>query len=223
MARYNPFKPGSIVNTSMFAGRGSEILTLEQVLYQTKNGNPGHFLIHGERGIGKSSLLYYTQCIAKGMIPSLSCGAFKFLTVNIELDPSNTYLEIIRKVGAELQRVVAAHDGAKELFMTAWDFLSRWEINVVGVGLKYAKGGDTVQAQELLDELTYTVERTIFDMGSEMDGILILIDEADKPQHKAHLGEFVKIFTERLSKRGCNRVSLGLAGLPVLLQSHFSF
>ena len=67
---------------------------------------------------------------------------------------------------------------------------------------------------------------TLAQLGSNVDGIPILIDEADKPSAGANLGEFVKIFTERLSKRGCNHVCLGLAGLselrPKLRQSHES-
>jgi len=70
------------------------------------------------------------------------------------------------------------------------------------------------------------VYQTLAQLGSNVDGILILIDEADKPSAGSNLGEFVKLFTERLTKRGCNHVFLGLAGLsellPKLRQSHES-
>jgi len=188
MPRYNPFRPGSIVTPGMFSGRVEEIVALERVLFQTKNGNPDHFLIHGERGIGKSSLLFYMQCIAGGEIESLHCGTFNFLVVHVELSTSNSYTEIIRKIGAELQRVVTAQHRAKEIFKTAWDFITRWEVTVGGVGVKYTKDKDATSPQDLLDELTYTLERTLSDMGNEKEGILILIDEADKPSHSANLG-----------------------------------
>jgi hypothetical protein len=35
----------------------------EQSLFQTKHGNPNHFIIEGERGIGKSSL-FLKACIS---------------------------------------------------------------------------------------------------------------------------------------------------------------
>lgn len=226
MPRFNPFRPGSIVTPGIFSGRLEELLALERVLFQTKNGNPEHFLIHGERGIGKSSLLFYTQCMAAGEIESVDCGTFNFLVVHVELSPSNTYADIVKKVGAELQRVVARQQKAKELFQTAWDFLSRWEVNVAGVGVKYSKDDKQDTPQDLLDELTHTLERTVSDMGDSKEGILILIDEADKPAGNANLGEFAKVFTERLTKRGAMRVALGLAGLPILIerlqQSHES-
>lgn len=197
----------------MFSGRYNELVSLEQALFQTKNGNPHHFLIHGERGIGKSSLLFYQQLVARGKIDSLDDKKFRFLTLSIELEPSNTYLDIIEKVGNELRREVAELQPATELAKTAWDFLTKWEV----MGVRYQERLKPPKPSELLDELTFTVNQTLDRLGSELDGILILIDEADKPPSSANLGEFVKVFTERLSKRGCNRVALGLAGISTVL------
>jgi hypothetical protein len=56
MTKYNPFRPGSVISPGMFTGRADEIRSIEQSLFQTKNGNPHHFIIEGERGVGKSSL-----------------------------------------------------------------------------------------------------------------------------------------------------------------------
>jgi len=66
--------------------------------------------------------------------------------------------------------------------------------------------------------LTHTIERTLASLGEAFDGVLILIDEADKPSDNANLGEFVKVFTERLTKRGCGKVALGLAGLSGVIE-----
>jgi hypothetical protein len=40
-----------------------------------------------------------------------------------------------------------------------------------------------------------------------------MIDEADKGCSSSQLGEFIKIFTEQLTRRKCERVCLGLAGI----------
>ncbi len=222
MPRFNPFRPGSIVTPGMFSGRAEELEALGRVLFQTKNDNPHHFLIHGERGIGKSSLLFYLQFVARGEIPTFDGGTFKFLVVNVELEPSTGYHDIIRKIGAELQRTVSSHLRVREMVKSAWDFLKRWEV----MGVKYAEGERGPAPHELIDDLTHTVERTVHETCPEFDGILILIDEADKPPATSNLGEFIKVFTERLTKRSCGRVSLGLAGLPAVLrklrQSHES-
>jgi hypothetical protein len=87
------------------------------------------------------------------------------------------------------------------------------------MGVKYAESRRETNPNELVDQLAYGVHETLRQFGAALDGILILIDEADKPPATANLGEFVKIFTERLTKRRCNHVCLGLAGLPELLQN----
>ena len=55
--KINPFNPNSPSGPGMFAGRLKEMQTIEQILFQTK-ANKGHgFLLLGQRGIGKTSLL----------------------------------------------------------------------------------------------------------------------------------------------------------------------
>ena len=59
--KINPFKPNYPVQPGMFIGRIKEVERLESQLFQTKAGQPTNFLITGERGIGKSSLLLYKK------------------------------------------------------------------------------------------------------------------------------------------------------------------
>lgn len=197
----------------MFSGRGHELLTIEQALFQTKEGNPNHFLIRGERGIGKSSLLLYVQLVANGGISPEPVN-FNFLTLSVELEPSNTYSDIVEKIGSELHKVVASKKPATELAKTGWQFLTRWEV----MGVKYSSEPKKLKPLQLLDDLVDAFDKTVSGLGTEMDGIILLLDEADKPAVDANLGQFLKLFTERLTKRGCHRVCIGLAGIPTLLQ-----
>lgn len=212
--RYNPFRPGNVVSPGMFAGRIKEVEALEQILFQAKHGNPQHFLVTGERGIGKSSLFYFLDLLARGEVTFRESDPFNFLVVSVELDVNTKYDELVKKVGCELQRVVASRQKIRELAKGAWDFLCRWEV----MGLKYQKESEREpDPHELLEELTFHIEQLSTECGGGLDGILVLLDEADKPPASAHLGEFLKLFTERLTKRGCNSVALGLAGLPSVL------
>ena len=213
--KFNPFRPSSIVPPGAFAGRYDELICLERILHQTKHGNPEHFIITGERGIGKSSLLFYLQCVADGSISTIDNRYFKFLVINIELDERISYASLITKIGAELRREVAKHDKLKEAAKSVWEFLSRWEV----LGVKYeASMRKDETTEQLLEELSFTIERTFTSIKDEKEGILILIDEADKPAAKAHLGAFSKLLTERLIKQRCNNVALGLAGLPKVFE-----
>jgi hypothetical protein len=134
MPRFNPFRPGGLVSPGMFCGRLDQFKGTERALLQTKNGNPNHFLIHGERGIGKSSLLYNWELVARGKFNPLEEGsAFNFLTISLELEPGNTYSDLIGKVGEGLRRAVALRQPAAEAIKATWDFLKRWEV----MGVKY--------------------------------------------------------------------------------------
>ncbi|MGC2445995.1 MAG: AAA family ATPase [Candidatus Sulfotelmatobacter sp.] len=198
----------------MFAGRYHEMLALEKALFQTKNGNPTHFLIDGERGIGKSSLLFNVEGVATGDFqPFEDPKTLNFVTVSICLDATHTYSDIVRCIGSELRRQIAAREHLKEFAKGAWEFLSKWEIG----GIRFRDGERTeTKETELAEELTFALASSVDRLKTEVDGVLILIDEADKPPASANLGSLIKLLTERLRLRRCDRVCIGLAGLTTL-------
>ena len=79
---------------------------------------------------------------------------------------------------------------------------------------KYAGETRDLEPHELLDDLASTIDVTLKATKSVLDGVVITIDEADKPPSTANLGEFCKLLTERLMKKGCDKVVLGVSGLP---------
>jgi hypothetical protein len=96
-----------------------------------------------------------------------------------------------------------------------WDFLSNWEI----LGVRYHKQDEAlVQPYEVLNELVSRFAQVIARTKDTFDGILILIDEADRPGVKASLGELIKLLTEKLTKRGCDRLVIGMTGQPGLIE-----
>jgi DNA polymerase III delta prime subunit len=213
MAKYNPFKPGSIVSPGMFVGRIEEVQQLTRILSQVKQGNPQHFLIHGERGIGKSSLLLYLRVLAEGKIESLDKDKFDFLTLEVELEPETTYAELIQRIATQLKKKVDDLQKLREFAKTVWEFITRWEV----LGVKYVGVTRDVQPHDMLDELTESFAKLAQSLKGELDGVLLLIDEADKPPYTTHLGEFVKLFSEKLTKRGASNISIGLSGISTVI------
>lgn len=84
--RFNPFRPNNIATEGLFQGRDEEITLIVKSLFLTKNENPLHFLIEGERGLGKSSLFLKVHQIAAGHENHQNELRFKFLVLNIELN-----------------------------------------------------------------------------------------------------------------------------------------
>lgn len=208
--KFNPFRPNNMVGPGMFVGRIDELDTIEQCLFQTQNANPQHFLIEGERGIGKSSLLFLTKHIANGTVPSrLINKVMKFLVVDVDLGSVETQLDIVQAIGRRLRTAIGERDGLKRTAARAWEFLLKWEV----MGVRYHPE-NTVATDDARDELVSTFLKLTTDARHELDGIFLIIDEADAPGESAKLGEFLKLFAERLARNDCNNVLLGLAGLP---------
>lgn len=196
----------------MFAGRLEEIESIEQALLQTREGNPQHFIIEGERGIGKSSLCLWVDYLAKGDTTYDGVHKLSFVVVNIELHDGMGYDDVVDAIIAELKRQIAVRQQLLEACKKAWELLSRFQVS----GLKYDRGTASVSGSRL-DELTEVLVNLIEESAGAIEGVLILIDEADRPPVEAHLGQLCKLLTERLSRRRCDKVCIGLSGLPDLL------
>jgi len=230
MTKINPFAPNSPVHSGMFVGRVSELERLERVLIQTKAGNPTSFMITGERGIGKSSLLNYIKDVAEGM-EGIAETMVSFLVIDTDVDRSTTQLGLARKLELGLDRALGKSEPARSFLRQSLGFLKRVEAAGVKLRSDEQKQSDEVLLEEFAYALADVVNRVCGPgeadlFGARFDGILVLIDEADNASPYLNLGSFFKLLTERLQRRGCSRIAVGLAGLPelrtVLAESHRS-
>lgn len=140
---------------------------------------------------------------------------FNFIVLDTELNTGTTYLELVHNLGVGLRTNLAKRVDLKTVAKNTWDFLSKWSI----LGVEYKTEEKNKSCAEAISELASTVCDFLKGVDNKIDGILILIDEADKANPSiANLGEFVKILTEKLTKAQCDRVCLILAGLPILIE-----
>jgi hypothetical protein len=228
MAKLNPFAPNSPIHAGMFVGRVPELLRLESCLVQTKAGSPSNFMLTGERGIGKSSLLNYIKSVAVGDL-GMQDAQVSFLAIDTDIDSSTTQLGLVEKIRLGLDKELGKTESGVAFLKQSWEFLKRVEAG----GFKLRASEQTASDERVLEEFAYSLaavaERVCSDgesstFGAHFDGILILVDEADNAAPELSLGSFFKLLTERLQRRGCNHVAFGIAGLPqlrnVLATSH---
>lgn len=102
MPRINPFEPNSPVNPGSFVGRLEEIRRLERSLVQTSAGRPVNFMITGERGIGKTSLLNYLKHMAEGRIEA-GDTTVSFLVIDTDVDQTTTQQGLVQKIELGIQ------------------------------------------------------------------------------------------------------------------------
>jgi hypothetical protein len=106
LSKINPFKPQSPAPIGMFAGRYDELVALEKGLHQTKNNNASNFLITGERGIGKSSLMMCLKHVSDGSIPSLKHGSFNFIRINVAISDRTNLVTLIKIIEKNITREI---------------------------------------------------------------------------------------------------------------------
>jgi hypothetical protein len=172
-------------------------------------------------------LLNYIKWVAEGHIP-IGRETVSFLVVDTDIDPTTTQLGLVRKIEIGLRRELGKSERARNYLTETWSFLKRFE--AAGVRLNpEAPDLDEATSEEFSHSLAATALR-ICDrqndslLSARYDGVLLLIDEADNGSRDLHLGSFLKLLLERLQRRGCEHVIVGLAGLPglrdVLIRSH---
>jgi hypothetical protein len=216
MSKINPFKPNSPVPTAMFAGRISEIEALENGLHHTKLGQPCNFLMTGDRGIGKSSLLLLLKATATGTIKTPKFGTFNFLTVNIPISDRMSIATLLKLVEVHITREVGKIESVKAFLASTWSFVQR--IKVMDSGISAAERDSEIEIQ--LDQFAYSLAETCNRIvnpergENKRDGILFLFDECDNASPDLRLGYFLKTVTEALQRQECNNVMFVVAGLP---------
>lgn len=198
----------------MFSGRAAQLRAVQEALVQTRAGRPKNFMLTGERGIGKTSLLQYFKWIAQGHI-DIDGEKMNFLVIDLDIDASTTVLGLVRRVNLALTRMLSKSEPARSFLSTGWDFLRR----VQAFGLSVRDGQET-DAEILHDEFAHSLAKTcdrvsaadaasVF--GARYDGLILLIDEADNAPKSLRLGAFLKLLIERVQRHGCERLMIGLS------------
>lgn len=220
----NPFDPSRPIDPARFIGRVEEIEELEAALSHAKSERPRHFLITGERGVGKTSFLDFIRLRAVE-------NEFNFEIIDFSVNKHTTRLDFARTLKAQLESVMAMHPTHRETFDRIWSFIRRFEIAGVSYNGEVGSENHRDLYQEVADALYEVVKRTcggqaVHGPHLSRDGVLILIDEVDQSSTDLDIGSFLKYLLERLNRKGCHKVVLGLAGLEestdVLLRSHAS-
>lgn len=222
--KINPFQPNSPVAPGMFAGRINEIKILEKGLQQTKYSKPVNFLITGERGIGKTSLLNYFKYLAEGSINSPDFEPFNFITISITISERTSLVALIRLIERSIKRQAGKVEKVRNFLNDTWEFIQR--IKIMDSGVERAQS--SVDPDLIIDELAYSLSNTCSRLISpekgedKKDGIIFIIDEADNASCELRIGYFFKVLSELLQQNNCKNIMFLLAGLPELTEKLYN-
>ena len=210
----------------MFIGRIFEINTLNKALNQTKNSNPTHLLFLGERGIGKTSFLNVAEFFARGEI-DIEEGKYNFLSVRLQLNEKMCLVDLAIALKKAIEREICKENAEIAWLKKTWNFLNKFEV----AGIAYKKDDPDKNDTQIVQDFIYSIIDTVKSLKNnkitkQKDGLVILLDEADKASKDLNLGSFLKNLSESLMSEGENNVLFIITGLPnlrdVLLESHES-
>lgn len=137
------------------------------------------------------------ELIASGRLKTTTGEAFNFLTVSIDLGGCATQLDIVRKIGRGLKASLATNETIQRVAKASWDWLTNWEV----LGVRFHKDEAELDPEEVSEELVQKLAQLCNAASSEIEGVFLLIDEADGPSSEAGLGALLKFASAHLQDR----------------------
>ena len=212
----DPFCPNvPLDDPSLFEGRTEEIKEIINALYQTYRLHPQYLMITGDRGIGKSSLLYQTKLLATGNNKladkfGLSIGKlnFDFVTIWHDSDHDQTLNDVVEGLLEELK-------GRIESIIENFTF----DIDLGGI-LKISKKEEKSHTiSNLVKVFCKHIKKASDKIAEEKkDGIIIFIDEMDRLPQDCGIASFMKLVVERINREGIKNVGFVCAGITGVVQ-----
>jgi hypothetical protein len=153
------------------------------------------------------------------------------------LDPSQTILDFAESLKTGLEHEVGKHSPELTWLKNIWGFFKTLDIKTPIGGVSIKDNHTQEGKAKIIDNLIYSLANTIrqltqgsttsdFGLSATKDGLVILIDEADKASSALDLGTFLKRLVETLSAERLNRMLVIVTGLPemksALIASHES-
>lgn len=213
----DPFFPNRPVNDPLrFSGREDQVEEVVDSLFQIANKNPKHTIITGDRGIGKSSLLFQTKLLATGdnrlatkLNIDIGQDKFDFITAWHDADKGQNIENVVYGLLEDLQNKLSKLLGK-----------FNFEFDIAGI-LKITQN----EAKEKsITDLVNLFCKQIEDANKEVikkgkNGILLFIDEIDRVSADSGVATFLKLTAEKLSREGLTNVGFMCAGITGAIQN----
>ena len=177
----NPFNPNSIVTPTLFAGRSQQVWNVLKKLSNVREGQHASFILHGERGIGKTAL-------AKLIRHTSSAKDSEFFNLNF----ATSYYSVEK--GQNLKTVMESslnnitdvlHDSSLKKLSDRLGGLfkdGKFSFGAFGMNVDIDKGRHEKTKQffkdQIVSSLTNIIQSSVAkNEDDKFDGILIAIDE----------------------------------------------
>lgn len=186
----SPFFPGRPVAPEFFVGRKDQIQLLKRAVRQAGAGSPQYLFITGERGIGKSSLVFLA-----GQLAEREDG---FISAQCQLGGADSIGETCRRMYQALLSQIPPVE--KNLFEKIHKVFEKYteKIDLFGIGVELKK--DTESRQSLAENflpLLFQIGHVIKEGGKK--GIFLAADDLNGIAGNTQFAHFLKSMVDQIA------------------------
>lgn len=219
----NPFNPNTTVPPLLFAGRAQQIAKILVKLERVKQGQSASFILHGERGIGKTALAKLVGFISQKKDKKLH--NLNFITSYYAVDKKRS-LQSVLEVSLNILTDDLPTDTLKKLSAKLGGVFSNGKFSFGAFGLNLSLDTDREIEKsmyfkdQLISSLSNLIKETVLD-GHKFDGILIIIDEIQNIEDLEEAAQVFKGIINTLDFRDRGYISFLLLGYSHGVEAFF--
>ena len=192
----NPFNPNSVVTPTLFAGREQQVLNVLKKLSNVREGRHASFILHGERGIGKTALakLIRHNSLSKDSKLFNLNFATSYYSVEKGQDLRTVMESSLNNITEELNdtSLKKLSERLGGLFKNGKFSFGAFGMNV-NVNIKQKKQNKQFFKDQIVSSLTNIIQSSVGKKEYDtFDGLLIVIDEIHNIQDLEGAGQIFR-------------------------------
>ena len=192
----NPFNPNSIVTPTLFAGRKQQVLNVLKKISYVREGQHSSFILHGERGIGKTALAKLIKHISSSKDSKLFNLNFATSYYSVERGQS---LKTVMESSLNNITDILPDTSLKKLSDRLGGLFKQGKFSFgafgMNVNIESNERGERKQffKDQIVSSLTNLIQSSVGkDESDKFDGILIVIDEIHNIQDLEGAGQIFR-------------------------------
>ena len=217
MAKYNPFNPNSVVSPSLFAGRHSQVLDILGKLAHVRKSMPASFVLHGERGIGKTALAKLIKYLATSN--QESAENLSFLSSYYSIEKGQTLKSVLQAslniISDQLDKTVI-----DQLSERLGGLFKGGKFTIGAFSAEFDQDISTSENQVLKDQII-SILTNIIKSSDKSDGVLIIIDEIHNMSDIEGAAQIIRAIATTLDVNGYGKISFMIIGYSEAIESFF--